>query len=790
MKRAIVRGLLITGFAIIGVAANSQSASALGNIGYFSGVWTCASSPGNPRDCANPTAYYENDVVPGRSASNPSPVVPNFGTNKAAYRDWVIDQYNSPDANRHHAARFIIGTMLGSPAQADNIDEFRQRIDNPAVTMTITPMTEAQVNSIGPISYRGLNDPAAGGHLDFFWDPNRPGSAGNVYQFFVGGSRVYALQQNCGNPVGRIPGLPPYNPEDWSLSAGAKIKPTADPTPFGALPDGRTLEGAIGQSFTWELWLRNNGPTAMTTTGASYVGVREGYSDPNWNNNWGLGRFPSVKDQSARNGPGGFLFGSWYSPGPPQRFETYTIRPEDVGNTLCQFMAAYPRASSNHSWIESPRACVYVPYNYSLTPTITVDRTSVESDTTPINVSTTVDHSGTPTHDTQWKIVKLLYNSRDPDPTGSGSGRSNNTPCAHFAGALNCDDNWWNSTPSPIKFTGDTTQSTVTELGGDFDFETRVCYAAAVSRPTYDPADPAWAYSDLRCVLAAKRPKVQFWGADVRAGGRVATSRTATGGADPVMYGSWAEYGLMGSDQVDSSSGGALSSGPAGIPVPGSQLDYNQLTFANTPNFGNFGTIPATVLPPLLTDTTGAVGVGGTRSVADLSAGGGVINRWSTGGLTISGGTVPAGKTVVVRSTGTVIIDGNINYAGGGAVNQLSQMVIIARNIIITRNVTEVNAWLVAQAPGAGGTLSTCEAVSGGWLNFDVNACNQPLRVNGPVVTDRLYLRRTFGSENASLNMPAEVINLRPDTYLWGHHMARSTGSIKTGYLRELPPRF
>lgn len=788
MKKIVLKALFIGVFAVVGVIASDQSASALGNVGYFTNNWTCALNGSMARDCGTTSAHYHNDVVLGRPSV--SQAVPNFGTNKFAYRDWVIAESHSGDYNRRRAAEFIIATMTNNKAlTGDYRAEFIQRFDNPALRMEYKTMSDAQVNAVGSISYRGENE---FGQLDFFWEHSRPGSGGQVYDFFIGGDRVYLLQQNCGNPVGlpNLPGIPDYDPENWHLSAGAKVKPTADPTPFGALPDGRTLEGAIGQSFTWELWLLNDGPTAMTTTGASYIGVREGYSDPNWNNNWALGRFPSVKDQSARNGPGGFLFGSWYSPGPPQRFETYTIRPEDVGNTLCQFMAAYPRASSDHSWIESPRACVYVPYNYSLTPTITVDRTSVESDTTPINVSTTVDHSGTPTHDTQWKIVKLLYNSRDPDPTGSGSGRSNNTPCAHFAGALNCDDNWWNSTPSPIKFTGDTTQSTVTELGGDFNFETRVCYAAAVSRPTHDPADPAWAYSDLRCVLAAKRPKIQFWGADVRAGGRVATSRTATGGADPVMYGSWAEYGLMGSDQVDSSSGGALSSGPAGIPVPGSQLDYNQLTFANTPNFGNFGTIPATVLPPLLTDTTGAVGVGGTRSVADLSAGGGVINRWSTGGLTISGGTVPAGKTVVVRSTGTVIIDGNINYAGGGAVNQLSQMVIIARDIIITHNVTEVNAWLVAQAPGAGGTLSTCEAVSGGWLNFDVNACNQPLRVNGPVVTDRLYLRRTFGSESASLNMPAEVINLRPDTYLWGHHMARSTGSIRTGYLRELPPRF
>ncbi|OYW84163.1 hypothetical protein B7Z17_04525, partial [Candidatus Saccharibacteria bacterium 32-49-10] len=92
---------------------------------------------------------------------------------------------------------------------------------------------------------------------------------------------------------------------------------------------------------------------------------------------------------------------------------------------------------------------------------------------------------------------------------------------------------------------------------------------------------------------------------------------------------------------------------------------------------------------------------------------------------------------------------------------------------------------------GNSGYVSTCGAVSapGSWLN-NIDACGEPLRVNGPIIANHLYLRRTHGSERESRNTPAEVLNLRPDTYLWAQDYFGRSNSVRTDYVRELPPRF
>ena len=140
------------------------------------------------------------------------------------------------------------------------------------------------------------------------------------------------------------------------------------------------------------------------------------------------------------------------------------------------------------------------------------------------------------------------------------------------------------------------------------------------------------------------------------------------------------------------------------------------------------------------------------------------------------------------------MIDGAGPYS---SVSALPQLVIRARNIIITDAVSQVNAWLVAD-----GYVSTCGAVPDGkaWLQgITSKTCDKQLRINGPVMAQSLYLRRTYGSQHASpakndnnhhLGTPAEIINIRPDTYLWGHARSGGRGSIKTTILRELPPRY
>ena len=218
----------------------------------------------------------------------------------------------------------------------------------------------------------------------------------------------------------------------------------------------------------------------------------------------------------------------------------------------------------------------------------------------------------------------------------------------------------------------------------------------------------------------------------------------------------------------------------------------NQLTFANTgvPGFGFFSAADLSShinLPRL--DEAGQL-TGGSLSGRGSGA-------YTAGNITIGSSTITS--NLVIQSTGTVVIAGDITYGGGpySSVSALPQLVIRARNIIITDAVSQVNAWLVAD-----GYVSTCGAVPDGkaWLQgITSKTCDKQLRINGPVMAQSLYLRRTYGSQHASpakndnnhhLGTPAEIINIRPDTYLWGHARSGGRGSIKTTILRELPPRY
>ena len=167
----------------------------------------------------------------------------------------------------------------------------------------------------------------------------------------------------------------------------------------------------------------------------------------------------------------------------------------------------------------------------------------------------------------------------------------------------------------------------------------------------------------------------------------------------------------------------------------------------------------------------------------------------TTEDLTINGGELMSGRTVIIKSTRTVTITGNITKRAGDSYttnSDVPQLVISANRIIIDASVTQVDAWLIAKT-GPTSYVSTCGSTSGGAQGDPVitsDTCNQPLIINGPITANHLYLRRTSGSEAGSRHVPAEVLNLRPDTYLWANATARKSQSISTMYTRELPPRF
>ena len=136
-------------------------------------------------------------------------------------------------------------------------------------------------------------------------------------------------------------------------------------------------------------------------------------------------------------------------------------------------------------------------------------------------------------------------------------------------------------------------------------------------------------------------------------------------------------------------------------------------------------------------------------------------------------------------------ISGNLQYAGGPYQSwaALPQLIIRARHIVIDPSVSTVNAWLMRPAQGSGALDNPHDWLSG----LSVKDCNNQLQLHGPVMTGRFYPRRVFGAEQAAgshRGTPAEIINLRYDSYFWGQAHAVATGAIRNMYVRELPPRF
>lgn len=264
-----------------------------------------------------------------------------------------------------------------------------------------------------------------------------------------------------------------------------------------------------------------------------------------------------------------------------------------------------------------------------------------------------------------------------------------------------------------------------------------------------------------------------------------------SGGSDK-LFGSWVEYGGFSVEANDGfASGAGLNNGNTNM----SAATWNKLTFANIDNSGSssFGRYTLDALPTITNQFIGASSGGAFNS--DLGA----LNSgtYNVGSVTINASTVGqsagVGKSIIIVSSGTVTIAGDITYAGVSGdtfttPSQIPQVIIIARNINITGGASRVDAWLLTSP--AGGAISTC---SDRPVNAPLNStvCNNSLTVNGPVATDHLYLRRTAGSDSvAAAGAPSEVFNLRSDAYLWAYARASQSGKAQTVYSVELPPRF
>ena len=165
-------------------------------------------------------------------------------------------------------------------------------------------------------------------------------------------------------------------------------------------------------------------------------------------------------------------------------------------------------------------------------------------------------------------------------------------------------------------------------------------------------------------------------------------------------------------------------------------------------------------------------------------------------------------NTLAMYVDGTLTIDRNINIAHEtyNAVDDFPQVLIFAKKINITSNVTNIDAWIILDEDYGDNQIDTCSD------NHYPNAlsCNETLTITGPVFARKLVLNRTAGSHTGGGRTgahplqtgptgtyyaegsihPAEVFTLRADAYFWAYRQSLSGGQAYMVYSREIAPRY
>lgn len=324
---------------------------------------------------------------------------------------------------------------------------------------------------------------------------------------------------------------------------------------------------------------------------------------------------------------------------------------------------------------------------------------------------------------------------------------------------------------------------------GPYPIGTQVCYISRVSKPTYTSTQDDWKGSVRTCSVSGVQPKVQAWGYDTKATGRIKTSLSDIGAN---RYGSWGEYGLLsnGGNQNMASGSGLLG----GVPSGTLQSSWSPLTFANDSATafscaGGFGCYGGVAMPSVSVEGATEVPVGNytVTSYDDLVA--------------LLGGS--RGK---LRVDGTLFIAGDLIYPDSTTgIAGIPKIQLIANDIVIFdqvgANVSRIDPWLIAVGTdGTNGRISTCNQVqqSGNYFVSMQTAnlyggpsgiCATPLKFNSPIIADKVYLYRTYDEENGA--QAAETLNVRADNFLSSYVGSGTTQPVATtDSVIELPPRF
>jgi hypothetical protein len=566
------------------------------------------------------------------------------------------------------------------------------------------------------------------------------------------------------------------------------------------------IQALPGERLNWYHDLRNTGPQDMDKN-IYYKVQKQGFSN-GWDGN--------ADPQGWANGRVNPLFITAYATyGSP--YTLYDVTQNDVDHNLCQRINWQPYSWNNGGVGSSDFACAYIPYRYELTPEISniSDGSMIEGASGAVPVQARVTNSGATKSQPgiQWQITQVRYRPGvNPIPNKAGSGNTGDAPCSFFTGNTQCT-NISSGTEGGGYAYRETKGYAANGNIGDEPVGTQICYAMSVKRNAWDKAD--WRHSQLSCYTVGKKPKVQVYGGDLIVGRGYTTGgakissnvTTSSSGKSGTYYGSWGEYAILPSGLTVGMASGTGYAGGVGTNNLCNSLSL--LTFANATNpttptcnntkIGKYSltsSSPFDALKTRFVATAGAPTLSGNVNVSvDLQpktiySGSGDINLSASSDI-------PAGKWVVINAPNSnVRINSNITYTNADLtkISDMPQLVIIAKNITIDHDVTNVDAWLLANGTGANGTLNTCDNPDPAIVEptkLTSTVCAKPLTINGPVISNHLLMYRTGGSGvGADSGTPAEVFNLRPDAYLWAATFSDTDTKARTVLSNELPPRF
>ena len=483
--------------------------------------------------------------------------------------------------------------------------------------------------------------------------------------------------------------------------------------------------------------------------------------------------------------------------------EIFKVTKQMAGKTICSSMAysikSLPGDIDNRNRYNqrTNEACVYVPYNFDITPCVQIDRikncsggdidvpTDGKIPPDPNNgEEIEVPDNGTVTSPIKYKITtwrvpaaregRPTINNRRDNENGDTCA-ANNVYWQDYQGLENCrvvrEDSSGRSYDRNTRIA-----DFVPEIEDGAEVGTRYCVALSISpyrmmdtqsKAEQEANNRQWRHSAPICIKVVKMPKVQFWGNGVfsRAGIRTSLSPTREG-----VLGSWVEYEAI--------TGGTIRN----FRTESSQ-STRRLAIENYTSTGNFGQGA-----PSIDSVISSISSKFPRANLDNTTT--RVTVHNNNNTTINGLTASRRTEVIygnnLRISGDIVnSDRTVNSD-----NDFRQIIIIANgNITIDPGVKTVDAWLIAR-----GTINTC-AVGGNQNERDVTTerCNEQLQIRGGTLSNRLRLWRTHGSDGrtaSSLSEPAEIIKQSADTYLWSQTQSGGQGKIVTTYTKELPVRY